>query len=849
MASERVKSGRARSANRNGNRAGSASRARPGTAGRPGTGKRLGNRPKSAAETSASDMSMNSQVKIVADQPIEKSDKPMIKRIFQGIWSTRFTRDTTENESLLIKTTLKELITYCVFTAIITIIALGMSNPITYYYTNVMTKLFLSQNTNNGPGTNFGGISSGGDWWDVMKGPILDGLYWDNWYNGEKVNKSNFIYYENKLLGVPRLRQLRVKKGSCKVHKLFKNQISECYDSYSIFDEEKEPYGIYFGNETKEQMNDTAWYYTSSFKVKAPIISGKVSTYGAGGYIKNLGLNKIDSSDIINQLKLHKWIDRSTRVVFLDFTTYNANINLFCQIRLTIEIPSTGGAMPSWEFRSVKLIRYVTPMDYFVLSCEIMFMLFIIYYTVEEILEIYIHKLKYFKEVWNCLDVIILLVCYICMIFNIYRVAKVNAVIDSLLVDNETFPEFDALSGYQKMFDNAIAVTAFLCWVKIFKYVSFNKTMSQLSSTLSRCTYDILGFMVMFYIVFFAYVQLGYLMFGANVSDYSSFTETGFTLFRIILGDFDFVALYDASGTMGALYFLSYIFFVFFVLLNMFLAIINDTYSDVKADIDGSQNDFELGAYFKTGYDKMLTKMNVKKEKIMDIQNVLDMDNEDEDAGIDFEKWRGELKNRGYGDVEIEAFFSKYDTDGDRNLTAEEQKAMREDLKRDSDELDNEMKKYKNDAENMEIEKKDAGEDMTEEEIIQAEAERKANLVGHKEFKILTNRVDTMDTSIGNIVGKIEAVLGQLETIERAKLKRRENMSEILDKLNEAQTSNSEMKRSELTKMVKKELENWDEPLSHSQMSNFESRAASGRNNFSPTDVGLGKKQPWYNQN
>ena len=74
---------------------------------------------------------------------------------------------------------------------------------------------------------------------------------------------------------------------------------------------------------------------------------------------------------------------------------------------------------------------------------------------------------------------------------------------------------------------------------------------------------------------------------------------------------------------------------------------------------------------------------------------------------------------------------------------------------------------------------------MTEEEILAEEAERKANLVAHDEFKILTSRVDTMDSSIGNIVGRIESVLAQLEAIERAKLKRRENMSKILDKLNE----------------------------------------------------------------
>ena len=50
--------------------------------------------------------------------------------------------------------------------------------------------------------------------------------------------------------------------------------------------------------------------------------------------------------------------------------------------------------------------------------------------------------------------------------------------------------------------------------------------MTQLSSTLGRCAKDVLGFAIMFYIVFFAYAQLGYLLFGSQVPDYSTFTTT-----------------------------------------------------------------------------------------------------------------------------------------------------------------------------------------------------------------------------------------------------------------------------------------------------------------------------------
>lgn len=59
-----------------------------------------------------------------------------------------------------------------------------------------------------------------------------------------------------------------------------------------------------------------------------------------------------------------------------------------CYGRLLVEFPATGGALTSWQFRTVKLLRYVTGWDYFVLACECIFVVFLVYYTIEEVLEV-----------------------------------------------------------------------------------------------------------------------------------------------------------------------------------------------------------------------------------------------------------------------------------------------------------------------------------------------------------------------------------------------------------------------------------------------------------------------------
>ena len=79
--------------------------------------------------------------------------------------------------------------------------------------------------------------------------------------------------------------------------------------------------------------------------------------YSGGGAIQNLNSRKNETKALLHELKESLWIDRATRVVFVDFSVYNANLNLFCIIKLIFEFPATGGIIPSNEFQTVKLIR------------------------------------------------------------------------------------------------------------------------------------------------------------------------------------------------------------------------------------------------------------------------------------------------------------------------------------------------------------------------------------------------------------------------------------------------------------------------------------------------------------
>lgn len=98
-----------------------------------------------------------------------------------------------------------------------------------------------------------------------------------------------------------------------------------------------------------------------------------ISRYGGGGYVQALDPDYETAREQLSILKENLWLDRGTRVVFLDLTVYNGNINLFCQIKLTVEFPASGGTVASKSFSTVKLIR-VSPRRMIAVDTEIIFL-------------------------------------------------------------------------------------------------------------------------------------------------------------------------------------------------------------------------------------------------------------------------------------------------------------------------------------------------------------------------------------------------------------------------------------------------------------------------------------------
>ncbi|KAM9329984.1 polycystin-2 [Gastrophryne carolinensis] len=729
----------------------------------------------------------------------------------RGFWGTRYTEDRITTRERYLKSVLRELVVYVTFLIILCFLTYGMVSSSMFYYTKVMTQLFLDMPISSSEKTTFKTLMTKDDFWKFAEGPLIEGLYWDMWPRNQTLAENqSFVFSENMLLGIPRLRQLKVRNGSCAVPEDLKDDIKDCYDMYSMANEDTASFGL---------RNGTAWTYTKEKDLNGSSQWGLLAIYSGGGYYLDLPRTREEAAAYIITLKKNAWLDRGTRAVFTDFSVYNANINLFCVVRLLVEFPATGGLITSWNFQTVKLIHYYSTFDYFLAACEIAFCIFILYYIVEEFLEIHMHRLYYFRSLWNCLDVVIIVLSIVAVAINLYRMRNVEGV-HKVLADMNSFPNLESVAYWQSQFNNVAAVTLFFAWVKLFKFVNFNRTMTQLSTTMSRCAKDILCFSILFFIIFLAYAQFAYLVFGTHVDDFSTFQDCIFTQFRLLLGDFDFTEVEEADHIMGPIYFSSFVFFMFFILLNMFLAIISDTYSEVKTDMAQQKNEMELIDLIKKGCSKAMVKLKLKKTTVDDISESLRQGG----GKLNFDELRQDLKGKGHTDAEIEAIFAKYDQDGDQELTEHEHQQMRDDLEKEREDLELDRGSLPRPMSGRSFPRSlDDSEEDDDEDSGHSSRRRGSSSSGvsYEEFQVLVRRVDRMEHSIGSIVSKIDAVIVKLEAMERAKVKRREVLARLLDGVTEDErlSRDNEMHREQMERLVREELERWESDDTASQMS------------------------------
>ena len=125
----------------------------------------------------------------------------------------------------------------------------------------------------------------------------------------------------------------------------------ECNKGYSMLDQEDRNFTVGWSDllenttDTEPSRLDTSFWFRSMLELKGLPYWGIFATYSGGGYVADLGTTERQARTLIEDLDKYNWLDPYTKAIFLEFTTYNPNINLFSYVLYLIEFPPIGGSL------------------------------------------------------------------------------------------------------------------------------------------------------------------------------------------------------------------------------------------------------------------------------------------------------------------------------------------------------------------------------------------------------------------------------------------------------------------------------------------------------------------------
>lgn len=485
----------------------------------------------------------------------------------------------------------------------------------------------------------------------------------------------------SRLIGSARVRQLRVRTGGCPTTRLFEPM--RCYSAYDAKFESRAEFG---------NVSLAAFNWRSASQLGAIPVLGRTQSYVGGGFALDLVGDAEQDVPALAQLQASNWVDAQTRLVVIDVTTFNQNINLFWTGQMLFEFLPSGGILPSATFRVLRLYRYPdTFRGRLQIGLELVVVIFVAFYCTLEIVDLVRDPMAFLTDGWNFLDVANLL-----LFFALFALRGVLAREFGKFSDTNRFFNFSRIVVLHSAHDNIVAFNGFLLFFKVLKYTRFSKRAIVIAKTIKHGVGALFSFLVIVLFILVGFAFMANISFGNDVSEYKTLGFSILSIFRALTSGVEFEKLWENNRLMGPLFFVAFVVIFIFILLNVFLAIISNSYDDIQTTYSTreTRTSVLMRSYFKRLAAAHIPARLVafreaylRKKAAEEARDIVLASDLNQDATIDraeahamFADERGNAMRDAFGVGDADELFHVYDENQDGVIDESERRAMLEQL-------------------------------------------------------------------------------------------------------------------------------------------------------------------------
>ncbi|EMP36912.1 Polycystin-1 [Chelonia mydas] len=383
-------------------------------------------------------------------------------------------------------------------------------------------------------GEEFLRVKRSDEFWAWMSQVLLPSLY---------NNQSRQESYST-MLGVPRLRQLRLQEAECPdtIHDFFSGTDASVAAKKCTYESNGFNTGDYAVGWKRVSVNLTQpWSYSP------PDLAG-------------------------------------SRAVFVELTQYNPSVDLHAAVTLRLEFPMAGRAVAAIAVGPFPLLRLSGGVT-LQLVMMVFLMVFVVYFVVSESLFIKKEGRAYFAVFGSYSQWLLILLTTCTVVVHLSQATIADQQWANYLKNRKGFTSFYQVAFLNSVFNSLAASLLFLLPMSAAQQLRFVRQWSVFGKTLQKSTKELAAAGLAFALLVLAYTQLGFLLFSSCSESFRSFSSSLLLLLAVVRGSVNLrLCLPEPSG-LYYLFCASYIVLEMWIVLRLFAAVLVHRYREMNFEL------------------------------------------------------------------------------------------------------------------------------------------------------------------------------------------------------------------------------------------------------------------------
>ncbi|CEL93302.1 unnamed protein product [Vitrella brassicaformis CCMP3155] len=336
-----------------------------------------------------------------------------------------------------------------------------------------------------------------------------------------------------------------------------------------------------------------------------------------GGFSVSLGKTQKEALERVGALRRAKVFSARTASIVFDYVTYNGNVDMFTYNTARFSLRASGMIQVKRSSQSFPLNPYTgggwyQPLRILTAVLGAVYVLFVIYYIVKLVKEIQRHRIIciaekdarvnyvvdfYRSDAWNISDAVslclsVLTIAYyarfsldgFCLTYNWTDWTMADTVFRTLSsprkesIKTYVLDQMGNISRVYYMFLLFGACNTYFVSIRVLKYLNLIPQLRLQTTTIQEVANQIITMIIMQGLLLFGFAMLFHVKYGSHLEEFSTSGIAFLTLFRFAVGDVQVDRLYEVDAAFTLVFFILYMTFFYFIIVNVFLAAIMSKY-------------------------------------------------------------------------------------------------------------------------------------------------------------------------------------------------------------------------------------------------------------------------------